>query len=342
MNKQIKKLFLKLLIVVGVFPVSMNSQISPDITSALTDMLYISSKYVSPAASASAYQSSSSWYSSAESVGKFKVDFSLHFNVLPIPNKQKTFTINNNELISMEVRGAQSAEIPTALGGDTDVFFDFYIDDEAYEWQAFEGIKQNFVLHPYLQATVGLWKKTDVTFRYSPKIKFETSSYKIIGGAIKHNLTQYFTKDKENTEKNYFEFAALVSYSKFDLDLNFDEVAIKPSDPESGTGALTTLNAIVIDADSWLYQIIVSKRVNKFEFNGSLGLTSNQFNYKLGGEEGVFLDLFNNLLTLLDERKTEIKGDVGANYYFGDFYISSMITIGKFPNINMAIHYKIQ
>ena len=315
------------------------AQISPDVFTALEDMLYISSKYVSPAASASAYQSSSSWYSSAESVGKFKVDVSLHFNVLPIPKKQKTFIINNNELISMNVRGAQSTEIPTAIGGDTDVFFDFMIDEEAYEWQAFEGIKQNTVAHPYLQATVGLWKETDLTIRYAPKIQIETSSYEIFGGAIKHNVTQYFRKNSSNS--NPLEVAALVSYSVFNLDLNFDEVAIKPTDPDSGTGALTTIDAIIIDADSWLYQVIASKRVNKFEFSGAFGVTSNQFNYKLGGQEGVFLDLFNELLTLLDERKTELKGDIGVNYYLNNFYISSMFTIGKFPNINLAIHYKI-
>ena len=310
---------------------------SPDVGDALLDMIYISGKYVSSAASASAYQSSTSWYSSAESVGKFKVDVSLHFNILPIPKKQKSFIINNNELISMSVRGSQSAEIPTALGGDTNTFFDFTIEDEAYEWQAFEGVKQNVIAHPYLQVTVGLWNETDVTLRYSPKIKIETSSYEIFGGALKHNITQYFRE--KLTCENPIEIAALVSYSVFNLNLNFDKVAVKPIDPESGTGALTTLDAIVINADSWLFQVMASKRIKKFGLSGAFGLTSNQFNYKLGGQEGVFLDLFNDLLSLLDERKIEAKGDVGVNFYMNNFYVSSMFTVGKFPNINFAIHY---
>ena len=339
MGKHYSKLLLKIAFIIFFSNQGFSQITSPDIGTALTDMLYISSKYVSPAASASVYQSSSSWYSSAESVGKFKVDVSLHFNILPITNKQKTFVINNDELINMEVRGSQSAEVPTALGGDTDTFFDFTIEDEAYEWQAFEGIKQSVVAHPYLQATVGLWKETNVTVRYSPKIAIETSSYEIFGGAIKHNVTQYFRN--EEASKSPVEVAVLASYSVFNLDLNFDEVAIKPIDPESGTGALTTLNAIIIDADSWLFQVIASKKANNFEFSGAFGLTRNQFNYKLGGEEGLFLDLFNNLLTLLDERKTEIKGDIGVNYNFNKFYVSSMFTIGKFPNINLALHYKI-
>ncbi len=312
---------------------------SPDVTNAILDMLYISSKYVSPAASASAYQSSSSWYSSAESVGKFKVDVSVHFNVLPIPDKQKNFSINNSELITMKVRGSQSADIPTALGGDTSTFFDFNIEDEAYEWQAFEGVKQDVVAHPYLQASIGLWKETDVTFRYSPKITIETSSYEIFGAAVKHNVTQYF-RNKE-IDARPIELAVLASYSKFDLNLFFDEVEIKPVDSDSETEPLTTINSIVIDANSWLFQLIASKKINKFELTGAVGFTKNDFNYRLGGDEGLFLDLFNELLSLLDENKNEFKGDVGANYYFNKFHISSMVTVGKFPNINIALHYKI-
>ena len=99
-----------------------------DLTNAVQDMLYVSSEFVSSAAVASVYQSSSSWYSSAQTIGKFKLDVSVHFNILPIPKKQKSFVITNNELLTMEIRDATSAEIPTALGGDTATFFDFYID----------------------------------------------------------------------------------------------------------------------------------------------------------------------------------------------------------------------
>ena len=308
-----------------------------DLTLAVQDMLYISSEFVSPAASASVYQSSSSWYSSAETIGKFKLDVSVNFNMLPIPQKQKLFVITNNELLTMEIRGATSAEIPTALGGDTDTFFDFYIDDEAYEWQAFEGIKQNIVTHPYLQASLGLWKETDLTLRYSPKVTINTSTYDIFGAAIKHTITQYFRKDLDSSQP--IELAVLASYSVFNLDLLFDEVSIEPIDPETGSEPLTSINAIVIDANSWLFQLIASKKVDSFEFTGSFGYSENKFNYSLGGKEGVFLDVFNDLLSLLDERKTEFKGDLGVNYYFNKFYISSMLTLGKFPNVNISLHY---
>ncbi len=334
MHNNFKKLAFICLALVTSF--SGRSQI--DISDAVNDMLYISSKYVSSAASASVYQSSSSWYSSAESIGKFKLDASLHVNILPIPNKQKTFSISNSDLATMEIRGAQSAVIPSALGGHTETFFDFTLDGESYEWQAFEGIKQDVVTHPYLQASIGLWKETDLTFRYSPKVTISTSSYNIFGAAIKHTLSQYFRKEAKDSDP--FEIAVLASYSVFNLNLYFDEVAIEPIDPKPGSIPLTSINSIIIDANSLLFQLIASKKINKLEFTGSLGYTYNEFNYKLGGQNGLFLDLFNELLSLLDDNKTDFKGDLGVNYHFNKFYISSMLSLGKFPNINVALHYK--
>lgn len=311
-----------------------------DASEVLSDVVLLSKGFVTPAADASVYQSSSAWYSSAKSVGKFKVDFSIHANVLPIPNKQKKFTVANTDFQKLEIRGgAQSASIPSALGGDTKTFFDFKIGGEDYEMQAFEGVNESFLAHPYLQASVGLWKETDVSFRYSPKVKIDVSDYQIIGGAIKHNLTQYTRK--EGSDKS-LEVAVLLSYSKFDLDLFFDEFKLEATNPLPGSTPLAVINSIIVDADSWLFQFIASKEYRKFEFSGSLGLTRNNFKYELGGNQGIFLDAFNDALVALDEdNKMGFKGDVGVNYHFKRFYISSMVSIGKFANCNLALHYKI-
>ena len=48
-----------------------------------------------------------------------------------------------------------------------------------------------------------------------------------------------------------------------------------------------------------------------------------------------------NRWSQIDENKTDFKGDLGVNYHFNKFYISSMLSLGKFPNINLALHYKI-
>jgi len=310
-----------------------------DVEDFLTDMVLLSNRYVSPAADGSVYQSTSSWHSSAKSLNLFEVDVSLHFNALPIPKGQKSFNVSNTEFISLSFQdGSSSANIPTALGGDTETFFDFTIDGEQYELQAFEGVKENVLFHPYIQASVGLWRETEVTLRFSPEIKIDKSSYQIFGGAVKHNLSQYFSKEYND---NQFQLATQIGYSQFNLEIYFDEFVIEPSNPSSGSEPLAVINSFNVEASTWLLQLIASKKINKLEFVGSLGLSINKFNYTMGGREEAFISLFNSALEALEDSEQLFKGDVGVNYHFSKFYISTMFSVGKFANTNVAIHYKI-
>jgi len=305
-----------------------------DVENVLNDLVFVSQRFVSPAADASVYQSTASWYSTAKGLDLFEIDASIHFNVLPIGGKQKTYDVSNSDFSNLVIRGANSAEVPTALGDDTEVFYDFTIDGETFEMQAFEGVKENIIIHPFLQASVGLWKETDLTVRYSPKIKFDRSDYTILGGAIKHNISQYFrTEGKEGIE-----LAVLASYSRFDLNLGFDDFELKSTDDT--TPPLAVFNGLTIEAQALLVQAIVSRRFEAFEIQGALGYTSSQVDYFIKGETSPFLDLFNQALVVLEETRNGFKGDVGANYYFGKAYISANVSVGKFINTAMAFHYK--
>lgn len=311
-----------------------------DVSNVIVDLLTLSQNYIEPATDGLVYQSTSSWYSSAKSLDKFEVDVSVHFNALPIQKKHRTNEISNSDFVTMQIRGGNtSTTVPSAFGGDTDVFLDYFIEGEEYELQAFEGIDQNVVMHPYLQASIGLWKETDLTLRYSPKVKIDVTKYRIFGGAIKHNISQYFRKN--DSIRKGIEVAGLVSYSKFDVDLFFDEIYLEPRNPDPGSVPLAVINSVIVDADAWLFQLIASKQFKNIELVGSLGYTASNFEYNLGGEDGFVLDLFNQALDVLDGRKTGFKGDVGLNYHFGRIYVSSMMSVGKFLNTNVALHYRI-
>lgn len=330
MRKYLSSLFLL------VSSLSFAQTFNADLGAAVTDMVFLSQNFVTPAADASVYQATSSWYSTAKSLDKFQVDVSIHANALFIPNRRKSYTVSNSDFTSLEIRGgAETANIPTALGGKTSTFFDFTLAGDQYELQAFEGVNEDVLVHPYIQASVGLWKETDLTVRYSPKVKIDVSDYQIFGVALKHNLTQY------NRKENSVEVAVLLSYSKFDLDLFFDPFVLESSNPQPGEVPLATIDSIIVDANAWLFQFIASKEFGKFEVSGSLGVTRNDFKYNLGGDDTLVLDIFNSSLEILEETKTNFKGDVGVNYHLGEkSYISSMISLGKFSNVNLAYHYK--
>lgn len=317
--------------------VSAQSTFFSDLEGALVDLVFISDNYVSPAATASVYQSTSSFFSSARSLELFEFDVSAHVNILPVPNKQKSFTVRDSDFVSFKIRGATAAEVPTVLGDGTEVFYDFELDGEAFEIQTFEGANQNTFYYPYIQGSVGLWKQTELTVQYVPEIRINDSGYRTFGGAIKHNISQYWLDDVASDTS--FQLAAQVAYSSFNYDVLFDDFEVRRTDPEPGDEPLAVINTLSVDANAFTSQLIGSKRIKNLEFVGSFAVLVNKFDYTLGGDGELFLNLLNDAFEGLEDASTLVKGSVGVNYHFEKWYIASNITLGTFLNTNISAHY---
>jgi len=308
-----------------------------DVEDFLVDMLLISNKYVSPAAEAAVYQSTGSWYSSAKSLDLFELDVSLHVNALPVSNAQKSFVVNDSDFTRLDIRDAQTAQVPTALGGETSVFYDFTLGEDDYELQTFEGANQQVFYYPYLQGSIGLWGQTELTLQFVPEVKIDASGYKTFGGAIKHNISQYWLGG--NADSQALQVAVQVVYSLFDSKIFFDGFEITSTDPDQD--ALAVINSLTVDANAFTGQLIASKRINKFEFVGAFAVSANQFDYTMGGEGDFLLGLLNDAFTALEDTSVMMRGNIGVNYHMHNWYLASNVTIGKFINTNLSIHYKL-
>jgi hypothetical protein len=308
-----------------------------DVEDFLVDMLLISNKYVSPAAEAAVYQSTGSWYSSAKSLDLFEVDVSLHVNALPVSDAQKSFVVNDSDFTRLNIRDAQTAQVPTALGGETSVFYDFTLGGDDYELQTFEGAKQQVFYYPYLQGSIGLWGQTELTLQFVPEVKIDASGYKTFGGAIKHNISQYWLGG--NADSQALQVAVQVVYSLFDSKIFFDGFEITSTDPDQD--ALAVINSLTVNANAFTGQLIASKRINKFEFVGAFAVSANQFDYTMGGEGDFLLGLLNDAFIALEDTSVMMRGNIGVNYHMHNWYLASNVTIGKFINTNLSIHYKL-
>jgi len=265
---------------------------------------------------------------------KFLVIFNnFHANGLAFPENKKTFDISNSELRNVRIRGAESASVPTALGGDEPTFFDFTFDGESYEFQAFVGIDTGFLAYPFLQGKVGLWQETELTVRYSPRVKIDKSRYAIYGVGVQHNLSQYLFKEERPVE-----IAVLGSYSLFDLDLGFDPYSLRSN---ANNAPLAVIDSAVLDAHAVLIQLIASKDYNNWTYSAGVGYNRSWIDYKLGGSEGGFLSLFNQLLTILSERQDSYKADLGATYHFTNLDLNAQLSVGNFVNLNIGAIYKL-
>lgn len=325
-----KKLILPLFSLL--FFYSANTSAQEDIDLFIEDMLTLAGNFAQPAADGAGYQASAGWFSSATALEKWDFRLSLHGNGLFVPSDQKNISLSNTDLGLLEVENAQSAEIPSAFGGVTDVYFVGEIQTPLYDapvrFKAFDGVGRSYIAHAFAQAAVGMPFQSELTVRAMPKVTIDGVTASTIGVGLKHNLSQYFNRfnDPEG-----FQLALGIAYSKLNVEYAFEAIEVED---------LLLMNLISVDADLWMLEAIGSKRWNNFEVFGAVGGTNSQFNYEMGGS-GPVLGLVNSEIEALAEDQNQFKADFGFNYYYGRFRVSTMATVGRFFNVNLGLSVRI-
>ncbi|MCY2688386.1 DUF6588 family protein [Salinimicrobium sp. TH3] len=327
----------KILYFFSIFLLPFTSTAQNDVELFVNDMLLIADNFAEPAAEGASYLSGAGWFSSAKDLELWELEVSVLGNVLFVPEKKKSTDITNSDYRTFDIQGGQSANIPTAFGGSTDVVFEGEILGNQFEFDAIEGVNKSVLAHPFFQGSVGLPYGTDLTVRFLPSVNIDDVAFSTYGVGLKHNFNQYFF----NSQPNDFQFAAMVAYSKYDVDYEFVPLLVEYEILNEQRVALE-MDQIEVDANLFLFQVLTSKTFfdSGWEIFGALGVSSSSIGYVAGGG-GDFLGQMNSALETLDENNFEFKGDVGLSYQISNFKLSSMISAGKFFNANLGLHVRI-
>ena len=301
----------------------------------LEDALLYSKQYLIPATDGAVYQASSAWMNSAKRKKDWQISVGLHGNTFKVPNSDRSFTINNSDFKFLQLEGATSAEVPTALGNDNSFYLVGDLGGQQVRLKTPKGVNQEFITYPYLDLSFALPSGTELVGRFSTKTDLKRGDYQVYGFGLKHNLSQYFPK----LENKKIYISAMSFYSNEDISFDFLDV-----NTAYGNLGINNLNGIV---DTYHYQLSVSKEIKKFEILGSFIVNTSDFNYVVSGEKGEIEKIIpaqyviNQLLDTIQKRKTNYIGEVAMNYSFRDFNFISAFAFGKFINFNAGISYKV-
>lgn len=328
-----KYLFLFLLVVFANSVDDIKAQENTDLF--IADMLTLADNFARPASNGATYQASAGWFSSAKSLEKWDFRLSLHGNALFVPEKKKSYGLSNNDLQLLEIENSQSAQVPTAFGSSTDVFFmgevtflnpiSNQMESREVRFRAFEGIDRDYIPHAFLQLAVGLPYETEITLRAMPQVTIDDVTASTYGVGLKHSLSQYFSDDPED-----FQLAAALAFSKFNVEYGFEPIEVED---------LVLMDVINVDADLWMLEAIGSKRWGVFEAFAAAGMANSNFNYEMGGG-GPALVTVNTELKTLGDTEAKFKADFGFNLHLGRFRLSAMGTGGKYFNANLGLHVR--
>lgn len=298
----------------------------------LSDALFYSEQYITPATDAAVYQASSSWMNSVKLKKKWQVDVGVHGNVFFVPKRDRSFKIQNSDFDFFQIENETSVNVPTALGDDSQYFLVGDLNGQQVRLKTPEGVNQESIIYPYLQVSLGLPYGFEAVGRYSTRAKLKKGEYQVYGFGLKHNFSQYLPKLEA---KNIY-VSAMVMYSNEEI--SFDFLDITTSYGNLGINQLTGF------VDTYHFQAGISKQYNSFEFMINTIVNTSNFKYEVNGsaaETTLFKDLVNQQLTSLEDTKTNFMGEVGVNYFFNDFFIKSSFAFGKFANVNLGLNYTI-
>jgi hypothetical protein len=112
----------------------------------LEDALLYSKKYIIPATDGAVYQASSAWATSAKKKKDWEIFVGIHGNFFKVPNTDRNFTVSNSDFKFLQIEGATSIEVPTALGNDYTYYLAGDLDGQQVRLKTPKGVNQEIIL----------------------------------------------------------------------------------------------------------------------------------------------------------------------------------------------------
>ena len=215
----------------------------------------------------------------------FGFSVQLRPSVAVVPSSDQSFDISTLNLEKIRVASGEDPVILEIFADPNDP------NTKIGEFEMPGGTGFAFVPAPIVQASVGLIKKTDVTVRYLPETDIsDFGSMSILGGAVKHELTQYVPGGKLLP----VDVSLMVGFNQIAVDANLDlqpdqNATRDPNDPAltsnpnpdfSTQEVTTTTNTFVVNA-------LVGKSLPFISVYGGIGYQKADFELSMVGDYPV-------------------------------------------------------
>lgn len=302
--------------------------IEQDISNLVLDLTGLTQSYITPAVEGVAHQTTNGWFSTAKIDEPWKINASLQANLLFVPNKQRNFLIEESSLNNLTiVSGETSVLSPTGIGGDNTVELEGNIGDEAFTFTTPDGINESNLWHAQLQVGLTLPHQSELILRFAPRISAGDAEYQSYGIGIHHSLSQWF----KNLNESSWNFSTLIYYTKIDFLTTFDEIDLILGNINSGTA----------DSDAFGFNLIGSKRIDRFTLSGAVNITRSTYDYSIGGDNEELLQVLNSALTNVDDTVSFVTGNFSVRYDWDKFSTFTALSFGQFQNLILGFNYRI-
>jgi len=340
-----KRLFVTLFILLTI---NIKAQFYEVFSAAQQDAEKLVTEFTNPLFKGVMYATNAGWYNSAKTLKPYKFELKINTSAAFVPKKYETFFFDENSYNYLKLDYGPD-ELPTIMGGDATSHLIVALpgsnsETEIYEFDAPDGIKDalplNIIPAPSLQLSMGFLLNSEVQLRYIPNLEKDGGYINLLGVGLKHNISQYFSKDKKNNNKKdedkIFNLSVQVMYQN--IGSGYDDSGDK---------------GIKLNINSFSYQAIASLDYKLLSFYSAVGYTNatttldvlGDYDYTYTVKDSNGNVIGTNTITITDPLSMDYNTNgmnatfgVKLNLMFLRFFAD--YTIQEFPVINAGIGVK--
>ncbi len=240
------------------------------------------SGYITPIGEDFGKMGNTGWYSTADTHQKFGFDISVTLNTVFAKSEQKTFSPGALSGLSYDGTIPPGDKAPTAYGSES-VFpkFTYTAGPNSIVPNTFflgpgggnvsKDVPIGSLVVPTLQAGIGLFKNTDLKFRYTPAVTLSGTELNNWGVGLKHDLKQHIPGIKMAP----FSLALFLAYSE--MTASTDLSGFYTGSGQKAEGKTTGFTT----------QILASKSFAVLTLYAGLGFNSSTTTYSINGTYNV-------------------------------------------------------
>lgn len=284
------------------------------------------------------------WYTTGKTHDKFGFELNATINTVFVPSSKLFFSFSSLGLSGVGLdpdllNPNNTGDLfPTALGPEN-IYPYMLINSVPNNGATFRGPEGVDLLEdvpllkaiavPTLQMGIGLWKKTDLKIRFTPKIKISDTEFNTLGFGLMHDIKQHIP----GISKVPMGLSFLIAYSKFEGTVELHNEYGGPNEAGVQEGVFKSTGVTI--------QALVSKTISVLTLYGGVGYNSGKSDFDVKGtyivgdptSGGESLLSLNTPIKInpfsISYESTGVRGTVGMRLKFGPVTLNGDYTVAN-------------
>ena len=334
-----KKVFFFLLLFIG-FKGAAQQGLNQLLAAGIADAQRFTRSYIAPVSEGAMHSITNGWYNTANVRKPLRFEISLIGNASLVTDENRHFILHTSDYEAIQFEdGSLYQSVATALGqNDPDVNVIVEYDTPFGTQQesitlpdGFGEFEVNAIPNAFLQASIGVFKGTEIKGRFFPKINYDGAETSFYGGAVQHEFTSWIP----GSDILPIAVAGIVAYTHLDASYDFTENEVVEGENQ----------VLQTNMDTWLFSAIVSTKLPYVNFYGGLGYIKGKATTDVTGTYHVQSGILQNQ-TIEDPFGFEneisgIRANLGLSLSFGLFKLNADYSFQQYNNISFGLTFGI-